>query len=64
MEHFQWRFPCDPSDLVHFRKRIGESGVEKILQVSISIHGERALEREIVVDHYCPGKASGNRLFS
>ena len=50
MEHFQWRFPCDPSDLVHFRKRIGESGVEKILQVSISIHGERALEREIVVD--------------
>ena len=29
-EHFQWRFPCDPSELVHFRKRIGESGVEKI----------------------------------
>ena len=28
-EHFQWRFPCDPSELVHFRKRIGESGVEK-----------------------------------
>ena len=50
MEHFQWRFPCDPSDLVHFRKRIGDSGVEKILQVSISIHGDRALEREIVVD--------------
>ena len=49
-EHFQWRFPCDPSELVHFRKRIGESGVEKILQVSISIHGEHALEREVIVD--------------
>ena len=21
---FQWHFPCYPSDLVHFRKRIGE----------------------------------------
>jgi len=28
---FQWKFPCDPSDLVHFRHRIGASGVEKIL---------------------------------
>jgi len=36
MEHFQWEFPCDPSDLVHFRKRIGEPGVEKIFQVSVS----------------------------
>ena len=28
--HFQWIQPCDPSDLVHFRKRIGEKGIEKI----------------------------------
>ena len=28
--HFQHQFPCDPSDFVHFRKRIGASGVEKI----------------------------------
>ena len=34
MEHFQWRYPCNPSELVHFRKRIGESGVEKIFQAS------------------------------
>ena len=32
---FQWQFPCDPSDLVHFRHRIGIAGVEKILAVSI-----------------------------
>ena len=30
--HFQHRFPCDPSDFVHFRKRIGEEGVELLFQ--------------------------------
>lgn len=50
MVHFQWQFPCDPSELVHFRKRIGEAGVEKIFQASVSLHGERALEREVVID--------------
>lgn len=34
---FQWNLPCDPSDLVHFRNRIGKDGVEKILEVSIKI---------------------------
>ncbi len=50
MEHFQWRFPCEPSDLVHFRKRIGEAGVEKIFQASVLLHGKQALEREVVID--------------
>ncbi|MBF0290495.1 MAG: IS5 family transposase [SAR324 cluster bacterium] len=49
-ESFQWDFPCAPSDLVHFRKRIGETGVEKILKVSIQIHGKEALEEDIVID--------------
>ena len=35
---FQWKIPCDPSDLVHFRHRIGESGVQKILAVCILIY--------------------------
>ena len=50
MDHFQWQFPCDPSELVHFRKRIGESGVEKIFQASVLLHGGQALEREVVID--------------
>lgn len=50
MQCFQWKFPCEPSDLVHFRKRIGEKGVEKILNISIKLHGEAALERHIVID--------------
>ena len=28
MSDFQWQLPCDPSDLVYFRQRIGEQGVE------------------------------------
>ena len=49
-EHFRWTFPCAPSELVHFRKRIGESGAELILKVSAGVHGEKALESEVVVD--------------
>lgn len=48
--HFQWEQPCDPSDLVHFRKRIGEQGVEIIFQQSIQIHGKQAQSDEIVID--------------
>jgi IS5 family transposase len=50
MEHFQWNQPCAPSDLVHFRKRIGEEGVEKIFKASVALHGKTALEREVVID--------------
>lgn len=30
MSVFQHKFPFDPSDFVHFRKRLGEKGIEKI----------------------------------
>jgi IS5 family transposase len=48
--HFQWKQPCDPSDLVHFRKRIGEKGVEKIFQQSVRIHGKQAMSKELNID--------------
>ena len=48
--HFQWGLPCDPSDLVHFRNRIGVKGVEKIFEVSIKLHSKESLEEEIVAD--------------
>jgi IS5 family transposase len=50
MEHFQWGLPCDPSDPAHFRKRIGEAGVEKIFQASVALHGKASREREVVID--------------
>ena len=50
MELFQWTFPCDPSELVHFRKRLGEAGMEKIFRTSVAIFGKKALENDVVVD--------------
>ena len=47
---FQWNFPCHPTDLVYFRKRIGKEGVEKIFNVSIDLHGKKAKEKEVLVD--------------
>lgn len=47
---FQWNKPVEPSDLVHFRKRIGEEGVKKILAISIRLHGKEAMEDEVAVD--------------
>jgi IS5 family transposase len=46
----QWGLPCDASELTHFRKRIGTGGAEKILAATIQLHGERAKEKEVVVD--------------
>jgi IS5 family transposase len=46
----QWGLPCDASELTHFRKRIGTGGAEKILAATIKLHGERAKEKEVVVD--------------
>jgi IS5 family transposase len=39
MRCFEHRFPFDPSDFVHFRKRIGERGFEKIFEYSVKVHG-------------------------
>ena len=49
-KEFQFKFPCDPSDFVHFRKRIGEEGVNKIFQYSIRLHGKDAEEKLVVSD--------------
>jgi IS5 family transposase len=48
--HFQHRFPFDPSDFVHFRKRIGEDGVEKIFRHSVALHGKQSQERMVLSD--------------
>lgn len=48
--HFQHKFPCDPSDFVHFRKRIGESGVEKIFTYSVNLHGKNAMNKQVLSD--------------
>lgn len=47
---FKWNFPIEPTDLVHFRNRIGEEGLEKIFKISIDLHGKSYLEKEVVID--------------
>ena len=37
---FEHKFPFDPSDFVHFRNLVGESGIEKIFVYSVKMHGE------------------------
>jgi hypothetical protein len=36
--YFEWELPCDASDLVHFRKRVGEKGALEIFQLSVDLH--------------------------
>jgi IS5 family transposase len=42
MRCFEHKFPFDPSDFCHFRKRIGETGFEKIFSYSVKLHGENS----------------------
>lgn len=42
--------PCEASELVHFRKRIGESGIELILKESIRVNGEDSNDKDVSVD--------------
>jgi len=49
-EILQWGQPCAATDLVHFRKRIGEKGIEKILKHSVDLHGKDARDKHVSVD--------------
>ena len=47
---FQTEQPFDPSNFVHFRKRIGEHGLEFLLGQSVSLHPKAITEAEVQVD--------------
>lgn len=47
---FQTQKPFDPTEFIHFRKRIGKEGVEKLLKVSIQLFGKEAQEKEVLID--------------
>jgi IS5 family transposase len=48
--HFEHKFPCDPSDFVHFRKRIGAEGIEKIFIHTVELHGEKIKSNQLISD--------------
>ena len=49
-EFFQHKAPFDPSDFVHFRKRVGENGMEKVLSMTIRLHYGSESEPEVMID--------------
>src|SRR5690606_18899740 len=42
--------PCAASELVHFRHRIGEEGIELILKESIRINGKDGEDKDVYFD--------------
>ena len=47
---FVENYPCDPSDLVHFRKRIGKDGAEKIFQISVATRKNEIRSNDVLID--------------
>ena len=45
--YFQYKYPFDPSDFVHFRKRIGDKGLKNIFSQSIKLFGDENVRREV-----------------
>lgn len=54
---FQTDPPCHSTDLVKFRNRIGEKGVEVIFALSVALHGEAVEESQVLVDTTVQEKA-------
>lgn len=49
-QEFQPRVPCEASELVHFRHRIGKEGIELILRESIRINGKDSNDKDVYID--------------
>jgi IS5 family transposase len=45
--YFQYDYPFDPGDFVHFRKRIGEEGMKRIFQKSLNLFGKDFIRKEV-----------------
>jgi transposase, IS5 family len=57
IKNFQNKLPCHATELVHFRKRIGTEGVEKIFAMSVRLHGTTIEEPIVNVDSTVQEKA-------
>lgn len=47
---FACGLPCEASELVHFRHRIGTEGMELIFEESIRINGRDSKEDKVIID--------------
>jgi IS5 family transposase len=57
IKNFQNTLPCHATELVHFRKRIGTAGVEKIFAMSVRLQGAAIEEAVVNVDSTVQEKA-------
>jgi len=49
-QYFQTSKPFDPSEFVHFRKRMGERGMEIVMSYTVKIHEGAIKEKEVQID--------------
>ncbi|MFT6883337.1 MAG: IS5 family transposase [Marinoscillum sp.] len=49
-QYFQSDQPFDPSEFVHFRKRVGESGFEHVLSYTVALFKGASTEKEVLID--------------
>jgi transposase, IS5 family len=50
-QYFRDTAPCNPSDLVHFRNRIGKTGSDYLLKLTVQLHGvDEYGEEQVLVD--------------
>ena len=50
MREYVPALPCDATELVKFRKRIGKEGVEQIFSMSVGVHGKASEEKQVIID--------------
>ncbi|REC60149.1 hypothetical protein DRF65_22630 [Chryseobacterium pennae] len=49
-DFFQIKGPFDPSQFIHFRKRIGKKGLEFLLGQSVSLHPKAKTQDEVQIN--------------
>ena len=50
MNDYCSQLPCDPTELVKFRNRIGSTGIDVIFGASVALHPEAAQEERVIID--------------
>ena len=54
---FHTQPPCHSTELVKFRQRLGQAGIEKLFALSVALHGKAAEESTVLVDTTVQEKA-------
>lgn len=50
MNDYSSSLPCDLTELVKFRNRIGSAGIDAIFGASVALHSEACEEERVIID--------------